>query len=276
VIDQFALIVGAMKSGTTSLFYYLSEHPAVARCSVKEPDFFAEAGSADRIGAYEDLWNWDPDRHEWALEASNAYAKRPALPDVAERIAEVDRTFKFIYCLRDPVDRIESHRAHNLLNGRWSRLRHIEETPHLVETTRYASQIDEYLEWFADDQVHLVKFERLVDEPRVVVDEILEFLGFERDVELSRVDRVHNPTRDDYRDRWLSRVLKSSDLVEEGTIRSWPWVLRAAYRGLLQSEMPSVELRGDELQWVEFSLRGDTERLRRRYEFDTSGWRLFS
>ena len=37
---NFAIIIGAMKSGTTSLFDLLSQHPEVAGSRSKEPDFF--------------------------------------------------------------------------------------------------------------------------------------------------------------------------------------------------------------------------------------------
>ena len=39
-IKNFALIIGAMKCGTTSLFYYLSQHPEICSCREKEPEFF--------------------------------------------------------------------------------------------------------------------------------------------------------------------------------------------------------------------------------------------
>jgi len=34
-------IVGAPKAGTTSLYYYLDQHPQVYRSAIKEPHFFA-------------------------------------------------------------------------------------------------------------------------------------------------------------------------------------------------------------------------------------------
>ena len=38
------LIIGAAKSGTTSLYRYLGQHPDVFVSPVKEPNFFAFAG----------------------------------------------------------------------------------------------------------------------------------------------------------------------------------------------------------------------------------------
>jgi hypothetical protein len=34
-------VIGAAKSGTTSLHRYLDQHPAISMSSVKEPNFFA-------------------------------------------------------------------------------------------------------------------------------------------------------------------------------------------------------------------------------------------
>ena len=41
MINNFALIIGTMKGGTTSLFAYLAEHPQISPCRQKEPRFFS-------------------------------------------------------------------------------------------------------------------------------------------------------------------------------------------------------------------------------------------
>src|SRR5690606_1060014 len=38
------IIIGAPKAGTTSLYYYLRQHPQIFMSSVKEPNFFATEG----------------------------------------------------------------------------------------------------------------------------------------------------------------------------------------------------------------------------------------
>ena len=40
IVDFF--IVGAPKSGTTSLYFYLNEHSEIEMSSQKEPDFFSD------------------------------------------------------------------------------------------------------------------------------------------------------------------------------------------------------------------------------------------
>ncbi len=39
---RFAIVIGAMKSGTTSLFRHLGTHPEVLPCRVKEPKFVSD------------------------------------------------------------------------------------------------------------------------------------------------------------------------------------------------------------------------------------------
>ena len=52
-------IVGAMKSGTTSLYWYLNAHPQVYMSPMKEPNYFCKdytSESADRRGK---VTNWN-------------------------------------------------------------------------------------------------------------------------------------------------------------------------------------------------------------------------
>jgi hypothetical protein len=79
-IARFAIIIGAMKSGTTSLFEYLAGHPMLAPCREKEPDFFARDERWRRGRSwYEGLWRPAPPADGFALEASTSYTKLPAL-----------------------------------------------------------------------------------------------------------------------------------------------------------------------------------------------------
>ena len=83
-IPRHLLIIGAMKAGTTSLFGWLAQHPAIAPSTKKETNFFSHGAAAS--GGPEDYaqnWNWLPNQHRWAMEASPAYSKLPARPNAA-------------------------------------------------------------------------------------------------------------------------------------------------------------------------------------------------
>ena len=90
MMDNFALIIGAAKSGTTSLFYYLAEHPEISSCSIKEPNFFTDDEKLSKgWGWYQNLWTWDSEIHKIAMEASTSYTKIPYFPNAAERIVKM-------------------------------------------------------------------------------------------------------------------------------------------------------------------------------------------
>jgi hypothetical protein len=101
-------IIGAPKSGTTSLADYLAAHPAAYVCSPKEPFFWAEdyPGLAQRLGIrsleeYLRLFSSADARHEVVAEASTNYlCSRTAV----SRIREYCPTARFIVVLRDPVE----------------------------------------------------------------------------------------------------------------------------------------------------------------------------
>lgn len=100
---RFALIVGAMKSGTSNLFSVLSQHPQIAGCNLKEPNFFSDEREFSKgFSYYQDLWDWDPAVHSVALEASTTYTKYPRC-EAAERIVEAGKDFRLIYIMRNPL-----------------------------------------------------------------------------------------------------------------------------------------------------------------------------
>jgi hypothetical protein len=120
MIPETILIIGSMKSGTTTLFDLLARHPAIAPARNKEPGFFAfEEVFALGFGWYDALFAFDPARHRYGLEGSTDYTKHPFCTGVAERlIASAPRRFRLIYLMRHPLRRIESHARHAQLTRR--------------------------------------------------------------------------------------------------------------------------------------------------------------
>ncbi|MDP3972766.1 MAG: sulfotransferase, partial [Candidatus Nanopelagicales bacterium] len=73
------LIVGAMKSGTTSLHRYLGQHPDVFVSKKKELHFFAKHRDRD-LGWYEEQFADGSDRLARG-EPSTSFTKLPVWPD---------------------------------------------------------------------------------------------------------------------------------------------------------------------------------------------------
>ncbi|MFW5966526.1 MAG: sulfotransferase family protein [Persicimonas sp.] len=194
-IDRYGLIIGAMKSGTTSLFRYLARHPQVAAASDKEMNFFADDEHWERgLDWYEAHFDWDASQHRIALEASTHYTKRPEFPNAAERIARIDASFQFIYLVREPVARIESHLTHGLYMGWLAERKHVREHQHALDLTRYAYQLDAYLEHFERSDILVLRLCDLRDAPSRTVRRVCEFLDLSTEPDLV-TSRRYNTSR---------------------------------------------------------------------------------
>lgn len=177
------IVIGAMKAGTTSLYHYLRDHDQVFMPTIKELDFFvAEANWFRGIDWY---------RHQFSAagdalacgEASTTYTQYPTHDGVPERIASLLPDVRLIYVVRDPVVRIRSHYQHLVLTG-------VEKSPPEVavlknplylDCSRYAMQLEQYLEHFRREQILIVTSEALRTDRRATVQRVYEFLGVASD-----------------------------------------------------------------------------------------------
>jgi hypothetical protein len=182
-IERLLLIIGAMKSGTTALYRYLNQHPEVARHWIKESNFFADT-KVFRHGRDYYLQGWktfDPSRHRYAMEASPNYTKAPHDAEVPRRIAGFGLNCHFLYIVRDPVDRIESHIAHNIAHIR----RRPDLTPddpdvrHAISVSKYAYQLEQFRAGYPDAKILVLDFEELKAEPMRMMGRCVDFLGLD-------------------------------------------------------------------------------------------------
>lgn len=183
MINNFALIVGAMKCGTSSLYQYISSHPQVCPCIKKEPKYFSSHDELD-VQEYNDLWpEYDSKIHKIALEASTTYTKIPHLPNCAERIARFEGRFKFIYVVRNPFDRIKSTYIHGQIRGwktteNFSRNQNIPEN--LIDSSKYYSQIKEYYSRFPNENIFILTLDDLHCNRQETLLKIFDFLGLDK------------------------------------------------------------------------------------------------
>jgi Sulfotransferase domain len=182
------IVIGAMKAGTTSLYQYLRHHEQVFMSRIKELDFFV----AER--------NW-PRGLEWYRrqfadagdatargEASTLYTKWPEFDGVPERIASVLPDVRLIYVVRDPIVRIRSHYQHRVMTGTETAPPAVAllRDPTYVGCSRYATQLERYLEHFPREQLLVVTSEALRTDRRATVQGVYDFLG----VDAGRVPEV--------------------------------------------------------------------------------------
>lgn len=269
LIDSFALIIGAMRSGTTSLFYYLSEHPEIAPAREKEPLFFCDD---DKLGWgldwYESLWDWNPSVHSYALEASSNYTMQPDWPNTAERIARYagDRQFRFIYILRNPVKRIESHVSFLLSSGDLDPS--YDTIPSsCIDYSRYSAQIQPYATLFGSDAIHLLTLESLQNDPQQELSKICYFLNIDPDYNFTRT-HVSRNTRETLNMHPLIHLIRHTAVVDPVVNLIPPAVRQKLRRYLQRRDVASVSFSAQDQQQIESALQEDLTQLHNEYGID--------
>ncbi len=124
------LIIGAAKSGTTSLYRYLEQHPQIY-VNGKEPGFFAYEGQTVQLGGPEDQERFnrrvvtDLNAYEALFDGIStelAYGESSVaylyIENTAHRIKQHVPDMRLIAILRDPVDRAFSSYLHLRRDGR--------------------------------------------------------------------------------------------------------------------------------------------------------------
>lgn len=188
--ESYIVIIGAMKSGTTTLFSMLAEHPQIAPATPKEPGFFAfEDIHARGFEWYHGLFDFDPARHRYRLDGSTDYTKAPFVTGVWERMtARKGARYKLVYIMRHPLRRIESHARH----VQWTRkelgqilstkadhgLDHGVSLPSLA-MTQYARQLAPFREVWAAGDLFVMTLEELKARPETVMPALWAFLDLD-------------------------------------------------------------------------------------------------
>ncbi|HUN22197.1 MAG TPA: sulfotransferase domain-containing protein [Anaerolineales bacterium] len=194
------IIAGAQKTGTTSLHYYLSQHPELVTANVKEVHFFD--GGTQETDCYLNGVDWYKAHFPLVRQGLMAFEASPRymfIPFVPQRIYSLLPTVKLIFLLRNPTERAISHYFHNCSTGFeklpvWDAL-HLEEqrlAPSIatkayrsVEFRRYsyksrglyAQQLELFYNLFSPSQILLLSSEQFFKDPLSTLKEVYDFIG---------------------------------------------------------------------------------------------------
>ena len=196
-----ALVIGAQKGGTTSLFNYLVQHPQVLAPLSKEIHYF-DLQYQRGVRWYRSQFPYSHSlrRGSLSLDASPYYLVHPQVP---HRAAQLLPEVKLIALLRNPIDRALSHYQHEVrgnrepfsfrealdreverLAGEEERLqsdpRYYSYNHHRYSYTRrglYLEQLRRWEQHFPRSQMLVLQSERLFSDPASVMDSVHAFLG---------------------------------------------------------------------------------------------------
>jgi hypothetical protein len=176
------IIIGAMKSATSTLRNQLMAQPGIFATEPKEPNFFSDdemfaLGEGWYSGLYDSAGNLDT-----VGEASTHYTKLPRYPDTVKRAHAYAPDAKLIYVMRHPVDRLISHYIHNWSMGFVGRDVALEtalqEYDNFVAYSQYSVQLKPWIEAFGKSNVLPVFFDRLVQHSESELRRICSFIGY--------------------------------------------------------------------------------------------------
>jgi hypothetical protein len=204
------LVIGAQKAGTTALYSYLREHPAIAGPPWKEVSFFDRhfwRGEAWYRGNFPNRLYLRRMRARAGVEpivgeASPSYVFHPLAP---QRVVALVPDVRLVVLVRNPVDRALSHYHHEValgreplsfeealeqedarLKGELERMRDPKYFSHAWwnftyrSRGRYADQLERWLEIFPRERLLIVPSEDLLDRPAETYGQVLDFLGAPR------------------------------------------------------------------------------------------------
>lgn len=186
-------LIGSMKAGTTYLSELLSTHPEVFVSLPREPCHFADPGALRktwplmyRLGYWksaERYFNLFVNAGDARIiaEGSTVYTQAPRFAHVPERILEACPDAKFVYIIRDPVERTLSHYWHRVWwwGERRSMAEAIRADSHYIDTSYYAYQLEIYLRHVPRERIHVLTLEELVTEPVTHLTRLFTWLGID-------------------------------------------------------------------------------------------------
>lgn len=186
------LIIGAMKAGTTSLHHYLSKHPEIFMSENKEIHYFA-----DKVYQNHDLeWYKKQFITEKPIIGTSPqnYTKchNKYYQNIPERIKKHLPKSKFIYILRDPIERYKSHVLENYYGEPSGAIKYNIQSDHYIKTGLYFMQLKSFLEYFPLSRFHILTLEDLIQDRLGTLNKIFKFLEIHSIEDASVFDFVSN------------------------------------------------------------------------------------
>jgi len=227
-------IVGAAKSGTTSLHNYLNQHPDIFMCNPKEPHYLInkEIG-VDRIpvgvtekSEYENLFTEGEDK-KYRGESSVMYLMYPeiVIPKIKK---EYDENTKVIIMLRNPVERAYSGfhhvkrynikeniqdftKAWEVSEERYFNQKDMTPASRYQELGLYYKQVKSYLNEFKDN-LHIIIYDDYKFDFKSEMKKVFEFLEV-GNIEIDS-DKRHMVGGWQWEDERLKKLMMKKNLLK--------------------------------------------------------------
>lgn len=270
-------LIGAQKSGTTTLAGLLDQHPDICLTAPKETNYFSSnyhKGQDWYLGCF-------PDQSaQVRLDASPSYTMASLSQlehsssgsSVPEKIQAYDANAKFIYVLRSHVDRVYSAYWHNVRGGYEPlefRQAFLDSDEYLAPTL-YCKQLDLFLEFFPRSQFLILKFEDLADHPATAVQQCTDFIGLAAYSHLT----IGSPKNRSFQYTPFGQVIRSlagSRTRMKAFTKLAKTIVPARHWEKFKSvaSRPIPQIDDEDRRWLEPFFAEDQERLKRDFGIDS-------
>lgn len=204
------IILGAAKCGTTSLANMLASHPQVCFCQHKEPHFFSQD-----IYWKQNLWKYKemfkPLPGQICGEGSTSYTMYPEFClNIWDNLYEINPELRFIYIMRNPLERIVSQYMHCYLRGLTSEPIEtaILNNPIYINRTRYYTQIQPYIKVFGSENILLLTFEDFTNNTKDSISSIAQFLSIDNSLFRTTWDHSNSSINSQKNDERLDKIAR--------------------------------------------------------------------
>lgn len=216
------IVVGAMKSGTTTVARWLKAHPEAWLVPNKEVHFFS------RDDVYANGADWYRGLFAGAPAATKVGEGTPSylfVPEAPARMAALVPAARLVVCVRHPADRAYSHYWHNRhrsLEGRafadavrdemadpqWK-------PPGYLMRGRYHAQLQRVLDHYPADAVHVVATDDLATDPSGTFAAVCRHVGVDDRHPVPNDGEPENTYREHRAERLYGAMFK---------YRLWRWI----------------------------------------------------
>ncbi len=289
------VIIGVQKSGTTSIYSYLKQHPQIYVSRIKETNFFCqewEQASPEVLAKRKFPINTLADYCQLFAGAKDEIALGEASPNcmlfhevAVSRIQRYAPKAKLIAILRNPIERAYSEHLMNLrdvIDDPDATLKKLLETrantSHVLLKGKYYDSLKHFIDTFGDEQVSVFLYDDLQKDATAFMQSLYRTLGVDdafvpdttkraqtaqvpKNKRLNRLIRTQNPVREA-----VSIVLRI--LLPEKTRRR----LRSHLINLNSQSKAHYPLTEEERQLLKDYYREDILKLQDLIKRDLSSW----
>jgi hypothetical protein len=291
------VVIGASRSGTTSLHHYLGQHPDIYVSPRKSPNYFV---AQDPQPGWENATlqamakQWISSREAYEAQFRGVTNER-AIGDIspvylqsihtAKRIKEtLAPSTKFVAILRNPVDRAYAH----YLGRRRDGLELVDDFNAIVDREltgplnediafgsyigcgRYHHFLKPFYEHFSADNIRVYLFDQLQKDSSGLLRDLFSFLDVDPDYQ---VDTAFSHNQTGIISNPLLRSLWTRSVGLRTRMRPYlPAFIRHTSRSMLAQQVSKPLLVADARQRISSALREDTQELQQLINMDLSNW----